>query len=82
MARGMRFLLLPGQAHDVNAVAPVIRGVSVDADWLLQDLDRRGAAPVTLPKAICKIRRDDDMEVCKWLRLAKKTVQIRNISEG
>ncbi|WP_298805550.1 hypothetical protein [uncultured Lentibacter sp.] len=38
MARRMRFLLLRGQAHDVNAVAPVIRGVSLDADWLLQDL--------------------------------------------
>ncbi len=63
VARGMRFLLLRGQAHDVNAVAPVIRGVSVDADWLLQDLDRRGAGAVSLPKAICKLRCDDDMEV-------------------
>lgn len=42
-----RFLLLPGQAHDMKGVAPLIKGVSFnalladkafDADWLLQDL--------------------------------------------
>jgi len=48
----VRFLLLPGQAHDMKGVAPLIKGVSFDAlladkafdaDWLLQDLDERGA---------------------------------------
>ncbi len=47
-----RFLLLPGQAHDMKGVAPLIKGASFgalptdkafDADWLLQDLDERGA---------------------------------------
>ena len=42
-----RFLLLPGQAHDMKGVAPLIRDVSFgalladkafDANWLLQDL--------------------------------------------
>ena len=51
----VRFLLLPGQAHDMKGVAPLIKGVSFDAlladkafdaDWLLQDLDERGATAV------------------------------------
>ena len=46
-----RFLLLPGQAHDMKGVAPLIHKISFgalladkafDADWLLQDLDERG----------------------------------------
>ena len=56
----VRFLLLPGQAHDMKGVAPLIKGVSFDAlladkafdaDWLLQDLDERGATAVIPPKA-------------------------------
>lgn len=48
-------LLLPGHAHDMKDVAPLIRGVSFDAllvdkafdvDWLLQDLDQRNATAV------------------------------------
>lgn len=48
----VRFLLLPGQAHDMNGVALLIRDVSFgalmadkafDADWLLEELDERGA---------------------------------------
>jgi transposase len=55
----VRFLLLPGQAHDMKGVAPLIKGVSFDAlladkafdaDWLLQDLDERGATAVIPPK--------------------------------
>jgi transposase len=54
----VRFLLLPGQAHDMKGVAPLIKGVSFDAlladkvfdaDWLLQDLDERGATAVIPP---------------------------------
>lgn len=48
----VRFLLLTGQAHDMNGVALLIRDVSFgalmadkafDADWLLEELDERGA---------------------------------------
>ena len=48
----LRFLLLPGQAHDMKGVAPLIHEISFgalpadktfDADWLLQDLDERSA---------------------------------------
>jgi transposase len=50
----VHFLLLPGQAHDMKGVAPLIRDVSfdalladraIDADWLLEELDNRGARP-------------------------------------
>ena len=60
----VKFLLLPGQAHDMKGVAPLIEGVSFDAlladkacdtDGLLQDVDARGATAVIPPKANRKI---------------------------
>ena len=60
----VKFLLLPGQTHDMKGVAPLIEGVSFDAlladkafdtDWLLQDVDARGATAVIPPKANRKI---------------------------
>ena len=79
-ARGnlVRFLLLPGQAHDRKGVAPLIRGVSFnalladkafDADWLVQDLEQRASTAVIAPKANRKIQRDYDVEVYKWRHL-------------
>ena len=74
----VRFLLLPGQAHDMKGVAPLIKGVSFDAlladkafdaDWLLQDLDERGATAVIPPKTNRKIQRNYDAEVYKWRHL-------------
>ena len=62
-----RFLLLPGQAHDMKGVAPLIKGASFgalptdkafDADRLLQDLDERGATVVIPPKSNRKVQRD------------------------
>jgi transposase len=59
----VRFLLLPGQAHDTKGVAPLIAGASFDApladkafdaDWLLQDLDQSGATAVIPPKPTVK----------------------------
>ena len=50
----VRFVLLPGQAHDMKGVAPLIENVSFgflladkafDADWLLDELDERGPVP-------------------------------------
>ena len=61
-----RFLPLPGQAHDIRGVAPVIHDVSfgallagkaLDADWLLQDLDERDATAVIPPRSIRKLQR-------------------------
>lgn len=76
----VRFLLLPGQAHDMESVAPLIRDVSFDAllavqafhaDLLLQDLDQRGATAVIDSKANRKIQRDYDAEVYKWRHLVE-----------
>src|SRR6056297_352756 len=76
----VRFVLLPGQAHDMKGVAPLIRGVSFgalladkafDADWLLEELDVRGASAVIPPKANRKIQRGYDAAVYKWRHLVE-----------
>ncbi len=68
----VRFLLLPGQAHDMKGIARLIKGVSFDAlladkafdpDWLLQDLDERDAIAVFPPKADRKLQRNYDADV-------------------
>ena len=60
----VKFLLLPGQTHDMKGVAPLIEGVSFDTlladkafdtDGLLQDVDAHGATAVIPPKANRKI---------------------------
>jgi len=64
----------------MKGVAPLIKGVSFDAlladkafdaDWLLQDLDQRGATAVIPPKANRKIQREYDEEVYKWRHLVE-----------
>ena len=60
----VRFFLLPGQAHGKKGVALLIKGVSFgalladkafDADWLLQDINARGAIAVIPAKANRKV---------------------------
>jgi transposase len=72
------FVLLPGQAHDIRGVAPLIEDVAFDAllaerafdaDWLLADLDARGAAAVIPPKANRKTQRDYDRHAYRWRHL-------------
>ncbi|MEW9922093.1 transposase [Marimonas sp. MJW-29] len=69
-----------GQAHDMKGVAPLIRDVSFDAlladkafdtDWLLKDLDTRGATAVIPPKTNRKFQRNYDKEVYKWRHLGE-----------
>jgi transposase len=76
----VRFLLLPGQAHDMKGVAPLIRGVhfgalladkAFDADGLLEELDGRGATAVIPPRARRKHQRDDDTDTYKWRHLVE-----------
>jgi transposase len=76
----VRFLLQPGQAHDLNGIAPLIRGVSFgalmvdkafNANWLLEDLDERGASAVIPPKASRKHQRYYDAEAYKWRHLVE-----------
>ena len=68
----VRSPLLPGQAHDIKGAAPLIKGVSFDAlradkafdpDWLLHDLNERGATAMFPPKADRKLQRNYDAEV-------------------
>lgn len=76
----VRFLLLPGQAHDMKGVAPLIRDVSFgalmadkafDANWLLEELDARGTTAVIPPKANRKHQRDYDANAYKWRHLVE-----------
>ena len=76
----VRFLLLPGQADDMKGVAPLIQDVSFnalladkafDADWLLKDIDTRGATAVIPPKTNRKHQRSFDEEVYKWRHLVE-----------
>lgn len=76
----VRFLLLPGQAHDMKGVAPLIRDVrfdalladkAFDANWLLKELDRRGATAVIPPKSNRKHQRHHDAEIYKWRHLVE-----------
>jgi len=75
-----RFLLLPGQAHDMKGVAPLIHDVSFgalladkafDADLLLQDLDERDATAVIPPKSNRKAQRDYNTHMYKWRHLVE-----------
>lgn len=59
----------------MKGVAPLIKGVrfealladkAFDADWLLQDIDARGATAVIPPKSNRTHQRDFDKEVYKW----------------
>ena len=79
-----RFLLLPRQTHDMKGVAPLIRDVpfgalladkAFDEDWLLQELDERGAIAVIPPKANRKMQRDHDTHMYKWRTWSKTTSQ-------
>lgn len=77
----------------MKGVAPLIEGVSFDAlladkafdtDWLLQDVDARGATAVIPPKANRKIQREYDEEIYKWRHLVgnyfAKVKQFRGIA--
>ena len=87
----VRFLLLPGQAHDMKGVAPLIRSVSFDAlladkafdaDWLLKELDARGATAVIPPKANRKVQRDYDTEPINGGTSSRTTSQRSRTSEA
>jgi len=76
----VRFLLLPGQTHEMKGVAPLIKNISFDAlladkafdaDWLLQDLNARGATAVIPPKANRTVQRNYDTEVYKWRHMVE-----------
>ena len=75
-----RFVLLPGQAHDLKGVPPLIDNLdfdalladkAFDADWLLADLDERGAAAVIPPKSNRVVQRIFDKAMYAWRHLVE-----------
>ena len=78
----VRFVLLPGQHHDLVGVRPLIEGVAFgallgdkafDADWLRADLDDRGAAAVIPPKVNRKTIIRFDRDMYRWRHLIENT---------
>jgi transposase len=76
----VRFVLLPGQTHDLVGVKPLIQGVefgmflgdkAFDADWLRSELDDRGAVAVIPPKSNRKQTIDCDFHAYRWRHLVE-----------
>ena len=76
----VRFVLLPGQRHDMVGVEPLIRNVqfdallgdkAFDADWLRAELNQRGASAVIPPRSNRKQQIAYDKEMYKWRHLVE-----------
>jgi transposase len=74
----VRFELLPGNRYDTIGVAPLIDGIdfnallgdkAFDANWIVEELDRRGSKVVISqrPKRLHPL--DIDAEMYKWRHL-------------
>jgi len=76
----VRFVLLPGQSHDLVGVKPLIQDVefdmfladkAFDADWLRTELNERGAVAVIPPKSNRKKKIDCDFHAYRWRHLVE-----------
>ncbi len=89
----VRFTVLPGQAHDLQGVPGLPGGLefgalvgdrAFGADWLLEDLDGRGAEAVIPPKRNRTAPREHDREMYGWRHLVDsflpKTREFRAIA--
>ena len=74
----VRFVLLPGQRYDTVGVTPLIKGVdfggliadkAFDANWIIAELNERGAKIVVSQKVNRKAPLHIDREVYKWRHL-------------
>jgi transposase len=74
----VRFVLLPGQRHDTVGVAPLIEGIEFDAliadkafdsNWIIGELNERGAAIVISQRPQRSNPLQIDKEVYKWRHL-------------
>ena len=74
----VRFELLPGQRYDTVGVAPLIKGVAFagliadkafDANWIISELNDRGAKIVISQKVNRRAPLELDREVYKWRHL-------------
>ena len=72
------FGLLPGQRHDTVGVAPLINGIdfsgliadkAFDVNWIIEELERRGAEIVISQHPNRVAPREIDAEVYKWRHL-------------
>ena len=74
----VRFVLMPGQRFDTIGVAPLIKGVAFggliadkafDANWIIKEMNERGAKIVISqrPKRLAPIA--IDLDVYKWRHL-------------
>ena len=74
----MRFVLLPGQRHDITGVKELIADVrfgalladkAFDANWLIEHLVQRGAQVVISQMAHRRAPFEINLEVYKWRHL-------------
>ena len=74
----VRFLLLPGNRYDTIGVAPLIEGIefdalladkAFDANWIIEDLNERGAKIVISQRPQRLRPLDIDEEMYKWRHL-------------
>lgn len=74
----VRFVLLPGQRHDMTGVAPLIKDVELDgliadkafdANWLIDDLNQRGVKVVISQMPQRRAPLDIDLHIYKWRHL-------------
>ena len=78
MGNLVRFLLLPGQRHDMVGVEPLIRELhfdalladkAFDADWLRAELNQRGATAVIPSNASRSTAIAYDKHIYRWRHL-------------
>lgn len=74
----VRFSLLPGNRYDTVGVAPLIEGVefdalladkAFDANWIIEELNERGATICISQRPQRKEPLDIDLEIYKWRHL-------------
>lgn len=74
----MRFELLPGHRYDTIGVAPLIKGVefaaliadkAFDANWIVQEMDERGAKVVISQRPQRLAPRVIDEDMYQWRHL-------------
>ena len=78
MGNLVRFVLLPGQRYDTVGVAPLIKDIefggliadkAFDANWIIAELDARGAKIVISQRPQRLAPRNIDLDVYEWRHL-------------
>ncbi len=74
----VRFVLLPGQRYDTVGVAPLIKDIefggliadkAFDANWIIAELDERGAKVVISQRPRRLAPRGIDLDLYRWRHL-------------